>query len=353
MMDFYRILQMDPSIIKAKIRTSSTQKEKRFLWFAMAIRSALIVAFAILFIGFFSAVFGSENTPMAVALFCIMLGIRFVNFEYCIKDSMITLAVSLLLLLIAPTLVTVVPKILIPVIHFAAFGGILYMTCQRPELGNGGLYNFAYVYLVGNPVSGQLLIQRGLLTAVGYFICGLILLAKHRHMHRDIRFHHVIKGFSLRNPVHLWQLRMAIGVSLVLTAGSLLHVERFMWMGFACASLLCTYPYSGNISERSWHRILGAVMGSFAFFLIFQLTPSSWHFLLGPLGGLCLGFCTDYRWKTAMNCFGALMLGAGIYGIQGAVVLRIWDTILGVIFALLFSVLFHKIVGLKMIPDQA
>lgn len=56
---------------------------------------------------------------------------------------------------------------------------------------------------------------------------------------------------------------------------------------------------------------------------------------MGPLGGLCLGFCTDYRYKTAMNCFGALMLGAGIYGIQGAVILRIVDTVLGVAFAFL------------------
>ena len=53
---------------------------------------------------------------------------------------------------------------------------------------------------------------------------------------------------------------------------------------------------------------------------------------MGPLGGLCLGFCTDYRYKTAMNCFGALMLGTGIYGLQGAVILRIADTFLGVTF---------------------
>ena len=90
---------------------------------------------------------------------------------------------------------------------------------QRPELGNGGLYSFAYVYLTGNPVYGVSLEKRVLLALVGYAICGLILWAKHRHAHGDVRFHHLILKFDVKNPVILWQLRMAVGVSLILTAG--------------------------------------------------------------------------------------------------------------------------------------
>ena len=71
---------------------------------------------------------------------------------------------------------------------------------------------------------------------------------------------------------------------------------------------------------------------------------------MGPLGGLCLGFCTDYRYKTAMNCFGALMLGTGIYGLQGAVILRFVDTCLGVVFALVFAALFHQLAAARLLP---
>ena len=78
--------------------------------------------------------------------------------------------------------------------------------------------------------------------------------------------------------------------------------------------------------------------------------PESLHSLLGPLGGLCLGFCTDYRYKTAMNCLGALMLGAGIYGLQGAVILRITDTLLGAAFGLAFAAIFHRLVALRFLP---
>lgn len=69
-MSFYNALQLDPSILKCKISQSSTSGEKIFYWTAMAVRSALIVAFAVLFISTLSNFFGQENTPLAVALFC-------------------------------------------------------------------------------------------------------------------------------------------------------------------------------------------------------------------------------------------------------------------------------------------
>lgn len=166
------------------------------------------------------------------------------------------------------------------------------MTTQRPEMGNGGLYSFAYIYLTGNPVIGEALVRRGLLALVGYFICGAILFAKHRHKQKTVRFHQVLQKFDLSAPVHLWQFRMALGVSLVLTAGQVFQVERFMWMGF----------------------------------------------------------CTDYRYKTAMNCFGALMLATGIYGLGGAVILRIVDTCLGVTFGLVFAMAFHRLAAVRLLP---
>lgn len=201
--------------------------------------------------------------------------------------------------------------------------------------------------MTGNPVYGESLGNRALMALVGYLICGIILFIKHRHMHSNTRFHNVILKFNLHNIVYLWQLRMAIGVSLVLTAGQFFGVKRFMWMGFACASLLSEYPYSPNTLPRFWQRIVGVLAGCGLFYVIFQITPDFFHPLMGPLGGLCLGFCTDYRYKTALNCFGALMIGAGIYGIQTAAVLRITDTILGVIFGMIFAGIFHKLIAEK------
>lgn len=350
--NFYNALQMDPAILKGKIAACGTRRERLYYWAAMAVRSVLIVGFAVVFISLLAGVFGSDNTPMAVTLFCILLGIRFVNFEYCVGDSLVTLAAALAILVLAPCAAAVLPPLLLIPMHFVCFFGLLAMTTQRPEMGNGGLYSFAYIYLTGNPVAGEALLRRGLLALTGYALCAAILFFKHRHQHKAVRFHHVVKTFDLSRPVCLWQLRMALGVSLVLTAGQVFGVERFMWMGFAGASLLSEYPYKGSTFVRFRQRMVGAVAGCALFFVLYAILPESLHSLLGPLGGVCLGFCTDYRYKTAMNCFGALMLGAGLYGIHGAVALRVADTFLGALFGLVFAALFHRLVAARFLPAE-
>lgn len=343
-MRFYDMLQLDPAVLKPKIRAAETVGERRKMWAAMVLRSILIVAFAIIFIAPLGKIFGAENNPMAVALFCILLAIRFVNFDYCIKDSMLNLAVMFAILLVAPVVAAYVHPAIAACIHFVAFMTLLLMTANSPEMGNGGLCGFAYVFLSGNPVTGELFWKRAALTLVGYLICGVIFYVKHRRKNIEVRFRQIVSGFDLSQEKSRWQLRMALGVSLVLTLGSAMHLERFMWMGFACASMLSTYPYSVSVKERIWQRILGAVAGSGAFFVIYQLTPDAIHGLLGPIGGLCLGFCTDYRYKTAMNCFGALMMAAGIYGVQNAALLRIQNNVFGVILAFAFIWLYQKLV---------
>ena len=130
------------------------------------------------------------------------------------------------------------------------------------------------------------------------------------------------------------------------------------WMGIA-VSVLVGVALTLPISSAAICAVLkmtglaggAAVAGCCAFFVLHLVTPEALHPLMGPLGGLCLGFCTDYLYKTAMNCFGALMLGTGIYGLQGAVILRIADTFLGVTFGLVFAALFHQLAAVRLLPD--
>lgn len=108
-MKFYDILQFDPGMTKMLMSKSSAPKEKMKLGIGMFLRSVLIVLFAIVFISALSAFFGSKNTPMAVAVFCILLGVRFVDFGYCVKDSLLTLSLVFFLLLCSPVIAYSVP----------------------------------------------------------------------------------------------------------------------------------------------------------------------------------------------------------------------------------------------------
>lgn len=345
-MRFYDALQLDPSVLKKKIRAAEQPKERRKFTAAMIARSFLIVLFAILMISPVATLFGPENSAMAVAMFCILLGIRFVDFGYCIRDSLINLAVVFLLLLLAPCAAASVNPLLGVVIHFAAFFSILFMTSDCPEMGNAGIYTFAYIYLSGNPVTGALLWKRGLLTLVGYTLCAVILFVKHNKKNQDVRFWTLVKQFSLSNKKTQWHMQLALGVSVVLALGTFLNLERMMWAAFACGSILGCYSATpAEAKTRAVQRMVGTLAGCLVFFLGYQMMPEALRPLFGPLGGICLGFCTDYRYKTASNCLGALFMATGLYGVNHSVVLRVMHNFWGVIFGFVFLILYQKVVN--------
>lgn len=348
-MRFYDILQMDPIIIKRLMGESATKKEKIRLATGMFLRSLLIVLFAIIFISALSFAFGSENTPMAVAVFCILLGVRFVDFGYCIRDALLALGCVFLILLVSPVMAYSVSPLLGFLINTVSFFAILFITCDKPEMGNGGLFSFAYIYLSGNPVYGEVLIQRLYLSLTGFFLCGLIFYFKHKDKNKDVTFTEKIKEAEITEFKYQWMIRMAVGVSAVLSLALAFHVERFMWAGFACGSLLSEYSPKPRIKERMLQRLIGAVAGSFLFFVLYRLLPAQMHGIIGPLGGFCLGFCVDYKYKTAMNCLGALMIASQLYGLQSSIYLRITDTIIGIVFAFCFYCIYEKYVAQKLL----
>lgn len=342
------MLQLDPAVIKKMISKSQSKKECCFLWATMLLRSILLVSFAIVFIAPLSSIFGAENNAMAVSMFCILLAIRFVDFGYCIKDSLLNLAIIFLLLLVSPVLGYYTNPILAFLIHFLSFFIILFMSCDKPEMGNGGLYSFAYIFLSGNPVEGVIFYKRFLLTCLCFLICASVFYFKHKDKYTEIPFLMKRKQFNLYAHKHQWQIRMSLGVSLILTLGVFFHIKRYMWMAFACGSLLSDHSREPNIKQRFIHRLAGAVAGSAIFYLLCRFLPTSFQSVLGILGGIVLGLCTEYAYKSALNCFGAIVTAASLYGLNEAVILRIVNTFAGVVFAFVFFFLYEYLIGKRL-----
>lgn len=340
-MKLYPLLQMDPCVIKPMISSAKTSGERRFLWFALAFRSALIVAFAIVFISFFSAVFGSENNPLIIGTFCILLGTRFVDFGYRLADAVGALAICFALFLVMPQLVPNIPPAMLLPAHFAAFFTMIFLTSQKPVMGNAGLYAFAYIYSIGNPVSDQAMMSHVLMAFTGFAICCAVYVKKHHGKNKGITALSVAKSFSLSKHDDAWMLRMAAGTSIALSIGSWFGVERFIWLAFPCAAILSTYPYSRFEKDKGIQRVIGAVAGSLAFLALYVVLPANARIILAPLGGFALGLSADYRFKTAFNCFGALFLANGLYGIGESVTLRIVETIAGTLLGLGLMAAFH------------
>ncbi len=339
-MSFYQILQMDPTMIYRLIQESKDIKSKRRFFVGMAVRSVLIVAFAILFIVVLCSFFGSENSALAVVLYCMLLSVRFVDFGYNVKESLVSLAVILVLLVGAPVVAMQCHWVLSFVIHACSFFLILLASANTPEMGNGSLFGFAYVFLCGNVVYGNSLIQRFYMAGVGFLLLGSVFYAKHKEKHESIRFVEHVRNVDLGVHKYQWMLRYALGLSVLLTIGSYFDIPRFMWAGFACSSLLADHKEEPRLKERFFDRLLGVLYGCCVFYVIYTVLPMEYHGLIGPMGGLCLGFCSQYKHKTLLNSLGALLVASSVYGVHQAIFLRVVGTFVGAVFALVFYWLF-------------
>lgn len=338
---FYQLLQMDARGLWAAIHAAPSSRDKARLVFAMALRSILLVAFAILFIGVLTQLFGQNNTGLVVAGFCILLGIKHVPYGFHAADSVIALGLVIGAMILSGTITLVGNSLLSLITNFILVTLILVFVANDPPMGNAGLYIFGYLFVSQTPVTGADLTSRCILGLIIWIMCSAVLVHKHHSKFSDIRLRDLIENFSLKNPTSIWQLRLAVGVACVLLIGDLLGIPRGVWLGYACMSVLLPYgEEKGSSLKRAGLRLSGVVIGSTLFYLFSWFVPTEYRFLFGPLAGICIGFSNKYIVDSALNCFGALLLAESVYGMGGSAILRIWDNLLGVVFAVIFTALF-------------
>lgn len=347
-MKFYDLLQLSTKNLKEKIEKSN-KEEKRRLWKALIVKDILCVVFAIIFIVSMNMIFGEKNSSFAVVIFCILLGIRFVDFDYKLSTSIINLFICFTLIVLGPYLNTILNPILSFIINFIFLMTILIMTCEKPAYGNSSLYVFGYILLFGSPVSGHDMTLRIGEMLFGFLICALVLYKKNKNKKYEKTFKDVTKSFSIKDKKSIWQFKLALGISLGIFIGNLFNIERIMWMGIAIMSVLT--PYYDTPHERIKDRMVGVIIGSSVFLIVYLIIPNSYLSLIGPISGLCLGLCASYRWSSILNCFGALLLASSIYGGYEATFLRIQNNVLGCIFAFIFYYIFEKILESKRYQD--
>lgn len=80
----------------------------------------------------------------------------------------------------------------------------------------------------------------------------------------------------------------------------------------------------------------------YVFTVLFFLLPSPIYAFIGGIG---VGFSTKYSGQAVFNTFGALAIATELYGLKGAVSLRLIQNIFGVVFTLLFCIILHWFVS--------
>ena len=176
-----------------------------------------------------------------MVIFCILLTVRFVDFGYCLRSSLINFFIIFVLLTFSPCIAQSVNPAWGFLINFLSIGFIVISACHEPLYGGAGLYLFAYMFLYGNPVGGHLLVLRVFEMLLGCLLCGIIFYINHRKKDYGKTFSQIVKDFSLFGPLGKWQFQVTLGLSLGILVGELLQVDRIMWVGCACLTVLSQY----------------------------------------------------------------------------------------------------------------
>ena len=131
-------------------------------------------------------------------------------------------------------------------------------------------------------------------------------------------------------------------VSSAMLIMSLLGLPRAMWAGIACMSVCL--PFTEDCKGRAGKRGMFNIVGCILFAVLYLILPESMYPYIGMIGGIGVGYSAGYAWQTAFNTFGALSIASGLFGMTGAVVLRIGANVFSSIYTMLANKLGDKLV---------
>lgn len=342
-LSFYQELQLNQAGSKALIRACQTKKELCIHTLIYIFKILLTLLFCTTFVVLYTTLFGPENSITGVVVLLFVMVFRKADLGIKASHASLLMLVIFGILAIGPRLSNMVIPGFSFLINIICILLLAILGCHNIIMFNHATLVLSYLLLLGNDVTGQSYILRIYGLLLGGIITAFILYHNHYKIAYKRNILDLFREFNLNSVRTRWQFRLALGVSSAMFLAQLFHFPRIMWIGFAAMSVL--QPFSNDVKQRAKHRIPGTLGGSLLFFILCMILPEQYYSFIGILGGFCLGFCATYGWQTVFNAFGALSTVVGLYGVTGAVFLRIISNVYGVLFSVLFDKLFNFILS--------
>lgn len=341
-MSFYEAMQLGACNLKPLIKGTEDSKLRKKYIIAFVLKNFLCILFCMLIVTSFSNVFGAENSIVGVVTVVSLLTFRFSNLDFKTGESTITILAIFVIFSISPYLATIVHPIIGSIINFISMMIILVLSCHNTALSNQSILILSYLLLYGYEVNDtNMYVNRVFALILGGIIVAGIFYYKHREVNYENSFKDIIKDIDFSTARTKWQFKLALGLTIVILIGELLNIPRVIWIAFAFQSVL--QPDTEKFEQRVKTRYPFVIIGSLLYAAIYIVLPQEFRGYAGILGGLMVGFSGTYSWQTSFNCFGALTAAVPIFGLWWAIVIRIVNNIIGVIYCKVYNKIFNTI----------
>ena len=353
-MTFYQELQLNQAGSKELLRKSETAQERRYHALIYLAKVAITMLFCFAFVSVFSILFGNENSVVGVVVLLCLMVFRNADFGLHTGQSTPLLALFFVDMAVFPHLAQQAAPLPALLLNVAALAFLVIFGCHNPFMFNQSTLVLGYLLLYGYDVSGDSYRMRLLAMAVGALLSCLVFYRNHKSRTYETGIKGVLQAFDLASSRTNWQLCQIICVPMVLFLAELCKMPRAMWAGIAAMSAIV--PLMADMQARVKNRIIGNVAGVLCFLVLYTLLPTSIYAYIGILGGIGVGFSAKYGWQAVFNTFGALAIAEKLYGLKGAVGLRVAQNVFGVVFALLFCAAFYwvmeRVTGRRIAGEQ-
>lgn len=299
-------------------------------------KNLFMIACIIISVSLCSAIFGSNNsltwvgTIVAIMLYWdLNIGIN--------KRQAPIIIFSLFIFTGIANRVAEINPILGMIINLISIFSITYLLSAKPEYKAYIPLILIYIFGQSNVAIGKDFYTRMISLALGGLITGIVYYFRHRNVKeefKNIKEH--IKDVDITSPRFIISLKMSIGVSIAILIGTLLGIQRTMWISISVMSL--TQLEFETTKERFKHRITYTIIGAVTFVLLFQvLIPEKYDALASIVLSYIYTFIESYKHKIIFITVSALSASMVIFDTTTAIATRIILIILGCILAILIN----------------
>lgn len=326
-MTFYQELQLSSTGSKQLIKNTKDKKERMRHILIYNFKVYLVMFFCVAVVSLYSKLIGSDNSVVGVTVLLAILVLRQADFGIRTTHGIGAIIGIFSILMIGPRITNMLPQFPAFCINLICIMLLMILGCHNVIMYNHSTFVLGYLLLQGYDVVGKAYVLRIVGLFVGMILCIAIFYKNQKNRPYRRTFLDLFKEFNLNSARNRWYMKLTFIVSSAMLIMNLLGLPRAMWIGIACMSVCL--PFTKDCENRVGERGLFNIVGCLFFMILYFVLPKSMYAYIGMIGGIGVGYSASYRWQTVFNTFGALSIAAGLFGLKGAVLLRIGANVLG------------------------